>query len=376
MAKNTVGRLIAASSTESADLVYATGFFAPDEFYYAEIDGKKYAFVSVLEFARAKAEMNPDINVVDWAAVTVRVAPEFKRNLLVAISKLYGVTKWLVPERFPLVYAMRLQEAGIEVEIERGMFFPQRMIKTAKEIEKIRAAMNATEDAQRQVRDFIADSSVNSEGYLEWHGKLLTCDFIRSEVEAEFKRKSFSAVGTIISCGPDSALPHCIGSGPIKAGSPVIADIFPRSDINGYWGDMTRTYVKGKACQRLRDMHAVVLKVNLEVEERLKPGIMCSDMQRFCIDTIANAGFKTGHDADGVPCGFFHGLGHSVGLEIHEQPRFSLGNDDLLQPGHVMTVEPGVYYHDIGGVRIEDTVLITENGIENFCTLPKELEIP
>lgn len=375
MAKNTVGRLIAGNSTDSADIVYATGFFAPDEFFYAEVDGHKYAFVSVLEFARAKAEMNQDVTVVDWAEISARAGSEYRGCLPAGISRVFGITKWIVPPRFPFCYVQQLKQFGIEVELENGMFFPQRKIKTAKEIEFIRAAMKATEEAQCQVREFIAESTINAQGYLEWKGKTLTCELIRSEVEAEFKRKSFSAVGTIISCGPDSALPHCTGSGPIAAGAPVIADIFPRSDVNGYWGDMTRTYVKGKACRRLREMHAAVLKVNESVEAMLKPGIECSAMQDFCIRTIEGAGFRTGHDADGIPCGFFHGLGHSLGLEIHEAPRFAQSDHELLKPGHVITVEPGVYYHDIGGVRIEDTVLITETGIENFCTLTKELEV-
>ena len=375
MANNTTGRLIASTSAESADLVYGTGFFAPDEFFYVEVDHKKYALVSVLELARAKAEMKSDVNVMEWTDVRSRF-PKSGNPFLVDVSHYFGIEKWIVPQRFPLMYAEQLRGHGIAVEIVHGSFFPQRQVKSAAEVEMIRSAMKATEEAQRQVRSFIRESTVNSQGYLELNGNLLTCEWMRSEIEAEFKRKSFSATETIISCGPDSALPHCTGSGPVKAGSPVIADIFPRSDRNGYWGDMTRTYVKGKACQRLKDMHAVVLKVNLGVEAQLKPGVSCREMQEYCINTIAEAGFKTGLDRDGIPCGFFHGLGHSVGLEIHEQPRFSLADPETLVPGNVITVEPGVYYHDIGGVRIEDTVLITENGYENFCTLPKDLEVP
>ena len=146
--------------------------------------------------------------------------------------------------------------------------------------------------------------------------------------------------------------------------------------MNGYWGDMTRTFVKGKASKRLFEMYKAVRYVNEAVEAQLKPGVPCSLMQDFCIKSLAEAGFKTGVDDEGYPCGYFHGLGHSVGLEIHEQPRFSARNFELLQPGNVITVEPGLYYHDIGGVRIEDLVLITETGIENFCTMPKDIEVP
>ena len=376
MEKMSQGRLIAATTAESADLVYGSGFFAPDEFVYAEIGGKRYVFVSVLEIARARQEVRPGIEVVDFADVLKQAPQDCKRCLVAAISKVYGVTRWQVPERFPLIFAEKLRAAGVEVVMADGPFFPERAVKRPDEIEKLRAAEAATQEAQLQVRDFIAESTVNSQGFLEWHGKVLTCEFIRAEVEAEFKRKSYSAVGTIIACGPDSALPHCIGSGPVKAGAPVVSDIFPRSDVNGYWGDMTRTFVKGKASKRLFEMYKAVRYVNEAVEAQLKPGVPCGLMQDFCIKTLAEAGFKTGVDDEGYPCGYFHGLGHSVGLEIHEQPRFSARNFELLQPGNVITVEPGLYYHDIGGVRIEDLVLITETGIENFCTMPKDIEVP
>ena len=190
MEKMSQARLIAASTAESADLVYGSGFFAPDEFIYAEIGGKRYVFVSVLELARARQEVRPGVEVVDFAEVLKQAPQDCKRCLVAAISKVYGVTHWQVPEHFPLIYAEKLRAAGVEVEMADGSFFPERAVKRPDEIEKIRAAEAATQEAQYQVRDFIAESKVNSQGFLEWHGKVLTCDFIRAEVEAEFKRKS------------------------------------------------------------------------------------------------------------------------------------------------------------------------------------------
>ena len=274
MEKNTTGRLIAATAAESADIVYGSGFFAPDEYIYAEIGGERYVFVSVLELARARREVRPGVHVVDSAEVLRKAPTDCKRCLVAAISRVYGVEHWQVPERFPLIYAKKLHAAGVSVEMSDGSFFPERAIKRPDEIEKLRAAEAVTQEAQLQVRDFIAESTVNSQGFLEWRGKVLTCEFIRSEIEAEFKRKSYSSVGAIIACGPDSALPHCIGSGPIKAGAPVVSDIFPRSDVNGYWGDMTRTFVKGKASKRLFEMYKAVRYVNEAVEAQLKPGVL------------------------------------------------------------------------------------------------------
>lgn len=369
------GRLLSASSAESADLLYASGFQAPDEFVYAEIGNEKLVVVSILELERAKREARRDVRIVDRMDLLRDVPPQ-DRNVLLQLSRRCGVSRWLVPERFPLACADLLRENGIEVEAVRGAFFPERAIKSAAEIEAIRDAMRVTQEAEEQVREFLKESNVNSRGELEWRGRILTCDFIRSEVEAEFKRKGFSASGTIVACGADSAIPHCIGSGPVRVGEPVVADIFPRSDRTGFWGDMTRTFVKGKASKRLREMFDSVKKASELALEHLKPGVPGALIHQLAAKSMEEDGFQTGHDAQGRPCGFIHGLGHGVGLEIHEEPRLSPANPNPLAAGAVVSVEPGLYYPEAGGVRLEDLVVLTPGGCENFCTMPKELEVP
>jgi Xaa-Pro aminopeptidase len=156
----------------------------------------------------------------------------------------------------------------------------------------------------------------------------------------------------------------------------VVADIFPRSDRTGYWGDMTRTFVKGKASEIVRKAFDAVKQASEESLKMLKAGVPGADVHRTAARTMENLGFRTGRDANGIPCGFIHGLGHGVGLDIHENPRLSPANPNPLAAGSVVSVEPGLYDPSWGGIRLEDLVLVTEDGYENFCTMPKELEIP
>lgn len=155
-----------------------------------------------------------------------------------------------------------------------------------------------------------------------------------------------------------------------------MADIFPRSDRTGYWGDMTRTFVKGKASPvALRAFHAV-RQASEEVLKVLKAGRPGAEYHDLAARVLESAGFRTGRGADGLPRGFFHGLGHGVGLDIHEDPRLAPSGVTQLQPGNVVSVEPGLYDPAWGGIRLEDLVVVRADGCENFCTMPKELEIP
>ncbi|MBO4490433.1 MAG: aminopeptidase P family protein [Lentisphaeria bacterium] len=371
------GKLICASSAESSDILYASGFNAADEFLYFELNGKRTAVVSPLEFQRARSEVHEDVGVMD----STDIAREFPREerqqpLALLVSRKCGVTRWLVPGSFPLGLAEKLRAAGVETVPVSDDFFPERAVKTEREIGFIRESMAATEEAMHQVESFLRESKIRTDGMLELNGQILLCEWIRSEVEAEFKRKGFSASRTIIACGPDASAPHCIGSGPVRAGEPLVADIFPRSDRTGYWGDMTRTFVKGKASPVVLRAFQAVKNASEEVLKVLKPGRPGSDYHALAAKVLESAGFRTVRGADGIPRGFFHGLGHGVGLDIHENPRLSPSGSTILEPGHVVSVEPGLYDPAWGGIRLEDLVVIRADGCENFCTMPKELEIP
>lgn len=371
------GRLIAAGSVESPDILYGSGFNAHDEFVYFETGSMRATVVSMLEYQRAKAEVLPGVEVIDRFEI-MRSFPkeEYKQDFLVLLSRKYGIHHWIVPERFPLIKAEKLRAAGITVTCASGDFYPERAIKTDREIQSIRQSMKATQEAMERVEHYLRESTVTTNGELMYDNSILTCDWIRAEVEAEFKRKGFSAYRTIIACGKDASAPHCIGSGPVRAGETLVADIFPQSDVTGYWGDMTRTFVKGTAPEIVRKAFAAVKSASEAALSILKPGVTGELVHRTAAEVMERAGFRTGRDANGIPCGFIHGLGHGVGLEIHENPRLSPAASTPLCPGHVVSVEPGLYDPSWGGIRLEDLVVITEDGYENFCTMPKELEIP
>lgn len=370
-------RLIAAAGSD-ADMLYASGFNAADEFIYYEADGQKNIVVSVLEYSRAVNEAKKDVRVIE-AGDILRTQPKNRpggRDLLAAISRYAGVTQWLVPARFPLAYAERLRAGGIRVEPEDGDFFPERAIKNDDELAAIRHSERVTQDAMETIRDMIASASVNSRGELvRKNGDILTCEWIRSEIEAEFKRRSFTADRTIVACGAQAAAPHCIGFGPVRAGEPVVCDIFPRSDENGYWGDMTRTFCKGPAQPVVRRAFDAVKNAADAVCKMLRAGVTGADAHNLAAEILASAGFPAHKNTDGIPCGFIHGLGHGVGLDIHEQPRLSPANPHPLEPNAVVSVEPGLYDPQWGGIRLEDLVRITPDGMENFCTMEKSLEI-
>lgn len=368
-------KLIIASTSECADLLYAGGFGAPDEFLYYETESERCIVVSPLEFARALGEVKPGVKVLDRTRFVNRRKP--KEPIAVNLSRTLGIGRWLVPARFPLAEAEKLRAAGIEVVCSPAdSFFPEREVKSASEQELIRKSQEATEEIMREFRQILIDSKVNAQGYLEYRGRVLTSEFLRRELEAEFKRMGFSAQSTIFAHGPQGAEPHNTGSGPIRAGEPVVADIFPRSDLTGYWGDMTRTYVKGKAAPVVKRAFKAVLKASEAAKKMLHAGVTGAEAHKTAADVLEQAGFSTGCGRDGKPCGFFHGLGHGVGLEIHENPRLSPLNPHPLKCGNVVSVEPGLYYSEWGGIRLEDLVVITPKGYRSFNTMEMELELP
>jgi len=376
MEKSVGGRLIAASGSCS-DILYGGGFNAADEFVYFEADGKRHIVVSVLEFARALDEAAEGVTVIERGEI-LRSLPKDApcRDFFVALSRYCGVDRWTVPAHFPLAYADVMRANGVAVTAESGDFFPERAVKSPAEIEKIRFAEQVTEDAMRMVRDMIRSASVNSHGMLvRKNGDLLTSEFVRREVEAELKRRSFTADRTIIAGGVQASAPHCGGEGPLPAGKPIVCDIFPRSDENGYWGDMTRTFCKGRAEPAALKAFESVRRASECALRMLRAGVTGASVHRCAAVSMESDGFRTCKNADGLPCGFFHGLGHGVGLDIHEQPRLAPSNAEPLPENAVVSVEPGLYDPAWGGIRLEDLVRVTSGGYENFCTMEKELEV-
>ncbi len=371
------GKLIAASPSVCADVLYAGGFNAPDEVLYFETGREKGLILSQLEYARGREEARKTVRV--WSRETFLEDDQEDRSdraVLLNLSRRFGVTEWSVPASFPLLTADFLRSNGVGVTAAGGEFFPKRLVKTAAELREIAKAEAVTEESMRYARDLIRQARVNSRGFLMLGGRVFTCDMLRSEIEGFLKSRGYTASQTITSCGRAASQPHNLGSGPLMAGEPIVCDIFPRSDRSGYWGDMTRTFCKGKASAIVRKAFAAVVKGSETALSMIRSGVCAAEVHLAAAETMAAAGFPTGRNAEGIPCGFIHGLGHGLGLEIHEGPRVSPLNRKALVKGNVVSVEPGLYDPAWGGIRLEDIVAVTENGCRNFNTMEKELELP
>ncbi len=373
------GRIIVDSSSQCADLLYITGFMASDPFIYFSLGAREVVIVSALEYGRAKKEAKKGLEIYERGGFLQKYAIEESKTdtktILKVIVKHFDIDEWEVPGYFPFEYANFLKDHGINLKYPKGTFFPQRVVKSVDEIIKLKGGLKLAENGMLRAETILRESRIESNSTLTWGGVQLTSEILRTEINIEVLRGGGNALGTIVSCGKDAADPHNPGEGPIVANKSIVIDIFPRVEKTGYWGDITRTFVKGRAFKLVKEAYNAVFKARETAKEKIRPGIVPADLQRDTINLLDGYGFKTGREGADF-CGFFHGLGHGIGLEIHELPVVGLSGTVPLKEGNVITVEPGVYYPSWGGIRLEDMVLVTSTGIECLTTYPTELEIP
>lgn len=369
-------KLIVAASETDANLYYVTGFWAPDPFIYAEIDGKKLLVMSDLELDRAKAQAHVD-EVLSSSKIQARLK---KKNgdqagmagLIDDLFKQRGVSRVEVPGDFPVALADPLRRLGYTLEPVSAPFYPQRMIKRKEEVQAIRKTLEKTEAALQSAIELIRESEIRKD-VLWLRGKPLTSELIRKTLHLTLMGADCLARETIVAGGRDACDPHCIGSGSLKAHWPIVLDVFPVSLETRYYADITRTVVKGKPSAQVKKMYRAVRQGQEIAFSRIREGVNGKTIHEAILAHFKKQGFPTG-EKNGRMQGFFHGTGHGLGLEIHEPPRIGPVSD-TLKAGMVVTVEPGLYYLEAGGVRIEDDVLVTRTGCENLTTLPKRLEL-
>jgi Xaa-Pro aminopeptidase len=260
------------------------------------------------------------------------------------------------------------------LHVSVGPIFPEREFKTPAETREIQKAQQAAEAGVAAAIQVLRDSTIRLDRTLWWNGAKLTSQILKLQISVAVLGHGCVASRTIVACGEQGVDPHQEGSGLLKAHQPIIIDVFPRSQRSGYWGDITRTVVKGRASDRLKAQYQAVYGAQQLALKEIRPGISGREVHQKVVDYFERQGFVTGI-IRGRMQGFFHGTGHGVGLEIHEAPRLSGKGDDCLRPGHVVTVEPGLYYAGTGGVRLEDLVVVTPTGIRNLTRFPKYLEI-
>ncbi len=348
-------KLIVASPEKSSDIFYATGFCAPDSFLYFEVGKEKILAISPLEYDRAVKACGGKMRIVETDGIAVS-------ERILNFCHEYAVKKVQVPFDFPAGLALELISKGLAIEPLKGIFFPGRETKNKEEINKITFALRIAESAMHKAEDIIAESSVGRQNVLIWHGEILTSETLRRLIDMEISSNGAVPKNNIVACGEDSAEPHNVGHGPLKACTPIIIDLFPRAE-SGYWGDITRTFIKWKASKKFLSIYDAVKSAGEKAFAKARAGIPAADLHNLAFDFMKSKGFKTGK-MKGKNCGFFHGLGHGVGLDIHEEPRISPKNLKPLKSGNIITIEPGLYYPGFGGVRIEDMVLIKNSEAE------------
>ncbi len=363
-------RLIVDSSENSSDILYACGFMAIDPYIYIECDNMKKILVSALEFNRAENESFQDITVVSFS--------QFKKSnikfILNALIKEHKITHFEVPKTFPLHYADFLRKINIIVKCVKDEFFPERSVKNKLEIEQITQSLRIAESAMMKAYEIIGATSVDNKHHLIWRNEKLTSEILRSEIEINIIKQGGRSLEIIVASGIQGSEPHNAGSGVISAEQPIILDIFPKTIKHGYYGDLTRTYVKGKAFDELKRAFSAVKEARDRAKESIHNGVKAIDVHNIAKNILNERGFPTGV-SNGINYGFFHGLGHGVGLDIHESPAVSISNKGALVTGNVITVEPGVYYREWGGVRLEDMVVVEDNSAKFLNNIPTILEI-
>lgn len=358
--------------SDDSNMYYLTEFGRSDPFIYLRKDGESTVIVSQLEYSRAKDEAEVD-RVLSTGDFDTDGAEDRRKELLHQVTERFDINKLAVPEDFPFKLADEMREE-VEVKPVEDKVMEARKVKSEEEIKKLKTAQEATEEAMKHVEEIIEKSEVRDrELYLE--GELLTSGRLRRKIKKFLLEKDCNVPHqTIASCGKDSAKPHSVGSGPLKAGKPIVVDIFPEHE-NRYFGDMTRTFVKGEASEEVKQMREAVLGAQKAAFNVLEngAGVEASEVHNAVCDVLEEHGYDTLRQGD-TESGFIHSTGHAVGLELHEPPSIS-EKDEELKAGNILTVEPGLYLPEIGGVRLEDMILMTENGFENFNSMDKELEV-
>ena len=357
-------------------MLYATRFRVPDAFVFLESRGRTALLLSDLELDRGRREARVD-EVASFSELEKELQGRKKQKPAFAtvvgeFLKRRGVKHVLTPRDFPLGLATSLQGERIRVQAAEGAFWPQRQFKTPQELEAVKEALGIAEAGMARGHEILRASKAAKDGTLRWRRRVLSAELLRIEMELAVVRAGGEARGdTIVACGEMACDPHERGKGPLSANQLIILDIFPRDSHSGYFGDLTRTVVRGRASEAQRHLWKTCLAGQERILQALRPGLKGQKIHEEIKAFFAKSGYPT-TIRNGRWSGFFHGTGHGLGLEIHEEPRFVAAT---FRSGQVFTVEPGIYWPGVGGVRHEDVIAITNQGHQLMSNFPKELEL-
>jgi Xaa-Pro aminopeptidase len=369
--------LIYGDTMRSPELRHEIPVSVPDPFLYAEANGVRYLAVNSMEGPRLR-DLGIEVHLLDEFGLdelrtSGRSAAEIQGELTLRAVRSFGIERAAVPPTFPLETADLLRSAGIELTPERDLFDNRRRVKNSAELAGMRRAQAAAEAGMGAARDLLRGASPSSGGVLELDGEPLTSEHVRSAVAQVFVEHGTTADEFIVSHGAQTAIGHDMGSGTLLAGETIVIDLWPRDNESACYADMTRTFVVGEIPEEIAEWHRLVKEALDRAHSELRPGVAGRALFAGTCDIFEAAGYLTQRTKvpdEPLEDGFFHSLGHGVGLEVHEEPGLGMTSQKELVAGDVVTLEPGLYRQGVGGVRLEDLLLITEDGAENLTDFP------
>jgi Xaa-Pro aminopeptidase len=373
--------LIYGDSFRSADLRHAVPLGVPDPFLYAEQNGSRHVFASSMEAGRLRELGLFDVHAHEELGADELIESGIDRRELAAQLTLravgsLGLERATVPENFPVWLADRLRADGVELDVDQTLFDDRRRAKTEAQLAGMRRAQRAAEAAMDVCRELLRRAEIDGDQLL-LDGEELTVERVKADMNVAFAAHDTTADEYIVAPGAQGAVGHDMGSGPIRPSTPLVVDIFPRDNASAVYTDMTRTFVVGDVPEDVREWHRLCKEALERATAEIRAGVEARALFDATCDIFEAAGEPTQRTKKpGVPLsdGFFHGLGHGVGLDVHEEPGMGQLARKKLVTGDVVTVEPGLYRAGYGGVRLEDIVLVTETGAKVITDYPYDLE--
>ena len=355
----------------------------PDPFVYLERDGARHVYVGSMEVDRIRgASSGVTVHPLEEIGIDELYAQglsylEIKLEWAARACVHAGLTRAVVPHTFPGGHLDRIRREGVELTVDQDVFDARRRMKAGAELEGIRRAQRAAE-AGLATGVALMREAENGDGVLWLGGEPLTVERVKAAMRRTFAEHGCSAEEFIVAPGPQGAAGHEMGHGPIRHGDPVVFDLWPRDDASSCFADMTRTIVAGPVAPEVAEWQRLTKDALDAATALIRAGAECRSVFDAACDVYEAAGYptqRTKADGEVLRHGFFHGLGHGVGLEVHEGPYMGIVPGGTLVAGDVVTVEPGLYDPAIGGVRLEDLVLVTEDGCEVLTRFSYDLEI-
>ncbi len=380
MMSNTTARVMAGNPQTNKSLYRAIRFMVHDAAIAIDLpDGSRTLILREIEMDRAKKHARAD-RVFGYSDFTPVGGLSGDRDTGAAQATTEcllrnGITTVIADRTLPLLYVDEMRGAGITVELDQEMGVLDRRVKDDEELSHLRHAQKVTEEVMQMACETLGRASADSTGILQHESIPLTSERIRTMIDTFLLEKNFFNPPCIVAGGSDGGDCHELGSGDLYTEQPIIIDIFPLDKKTMYNGDCTRTVVHGNIPEEVARMHAAVVEAKQAATAITKAGVTGETVHLETVRVLTEHGYQEGLPKENDPptfCSIPHGTGHGIGLDVHEPPLLDR-NGAVLLTGDVITIEPGLYSHAIGGVRIEDMVVVTDTGCENFNALPEGL---